>query len=142
MSLQRHIMRNAMMLHALHTSQPVPVGQFDAAEFDASVNDEDFLYGADEDRSALLAASAAELYRVVQSANVRWLRPEVFAPSLVQALQSDMNDLQAIINMVQVWDPAGDEKLNALERLLTHTQCHPKGIGVYAVCRHGSLPRQ
>lgn len=122
MSLQRHIMRNAMMLHALHTDQPVPVGQFDAAEFDASVNDEDFLYGGpDEDRSALLAASAADLYRLVQSANVRWLRPTVFSPSLAQTLQDDITDLQSIINMVQIWNPAQDEKLNALERLLTTT---------------------
>lgn len=119
-SLQRHIMRNAMILYAINTGQPVPVGQFDAAEFDASVNDRDFLFGGNDDiEVSALDSSAADLYSHVQQSNVRWLRSELFGPNLSQALRDDNADLQIILNRVGIWEPDQDEKLNALERLLS-----------------------
>ncbi len=126
-SLQRHIMRNAMLIYALDTNNNIPIGQFDAAEFDAVINDEDFLYGGpEEDPAAILSESAQKLYEIIANANVRWLRPTLFAPGLRDALQKDNTDLQSIINMVGAWDAQTDEKLNALEYLLTTTHAHQK----------------
>lgn len=126
-SLQRHIMRNAMLLYAIDTKQPIPIGQFDAAEFDEVINDEDFLYGGmDEDVSVLLAESAERLYGIVRGANVRWLRTEIFTDRLRQSLVDDNNDLTSIINMVGLWQPQSDAKLNALQTLLTKTHANDK----------------
>ena len=129
LSLQRHILRNAMLVHALTNGLPVPVGQFDAAEFDASINDEDFLFGSeDDDAGMLLAESAANLYKIVENSNVRWLRSEIFRPALKQALLDDITNLQSIINMVGIWQPTQDEKLHALEILLTRTHGSKKVV--------------
>ena len=141
-SLERHLLRNFVYLHALENDLPVPIGTQDADLLDqasAEEYDTDPLLptdGEDEEteeqpddfeRDGRLpsqddfrrsAASAYELYRAHHRKRFGWLRPDLFTPALTSDLRGDSAILLKLLELCGEWDPAKDAKLAALEALL------------------------
>jgi superfamily II DNA or RNA helicase len=142
-SVERHVLRNFVYLHALEHRLPVPIGPQAAELMDSRINDEDddippqnALLEDDEEASGADAAlntsathteddfreRAAELYAAYQTGpprRFRWLRPDLFAETLAEDLADDAGALMRVLDAAGEWDPDTDEKLNALHRLLT-----------------------
>ena len=145
-SIERHILRNCVYLHAITTGQPIPLGTQDLAVLDATNIDEDVddqtatgeLFAGDgptdlsrPTRIGIRALSdftarASEIYEEYATKYVnrfKWLRPGLFVPALRTDLMSDTQALLGILNRVGPWRPQTDAKLLALYDLV-HTR-HP-----------------
>jgi superfamily II DNA or RNA helicase len=146
-SIERHILRNFVFLHAIEQNALLPIGTQDAALLDAHVYDEDpdgadtevDLFNGEDD---LLQASAktaglksvedfrshaADVYAEYSSAlkkRFTWLRTDLFVPSLAKDLFADAEALLEVLKKSGEWQPAKDSKLRALLDLLTKK--HPQ----------------
>ena len=142
-SVERHVLRNYVFLHAIRNGLPLPLGTQDAEMLDSRFTDEDAdqakgsLFDPDDDeqevaveetgsawKEADFEARAAEIYAEYQGRYVKrfkWLRSDLFHSSLESELQSDSDALQGILRDYGAWDPAHDAKLGALHVLLTET---------------------
>ena len=142
-SVERHVLRNYVFLHAIRNGLPLPLGTQDAEMLDSRFTDED----ADQAKGALFdpddddqdeavektggawtvsdfEARAAQIYGEYEgrySRRFKWLRADLFKRSLEDELQSDSNSLVGILQAYGDWDPAKDAKLDALNSLLTET---------------------
>lgn len=147
-SIERHILRNFVFVHALETKQPLPIGTQDAAFLDTALNDSDtddscaggglFDYDDGSPKCAVKDAApdlnseadyrkyAAEIYEMYAGPlkkNFKWLRSAFFVPTLAKDLINDSLELMKILTLCGEWQADRDEKLNALANLLTNT--HP-----------------
>ena len=142
-SVERHVLRNYVFLHAIKNGLPLPLGTQDAEMLDSRFTDEDAdqakgaLFDPDDDEqqesleetgrawtAADFEARAAQIYAEYQgrySRRFKWLRADLFKNSLESELQSDADALKAILTDYGAWDPAKDAKLDALHSLLTKT---------------------
>lgn len=149
-SLERHALRNFVVLHALDHDLKVPIGTQDALALDLKIGDEDadaLLPSGDDDgaegsagtestvdpqesalsttpRAAAFRRRAAELYgyyRAAGRSRFQWLRANLFQTSLRRDLEADARALLEILAQVKAWNPARDRKLAALARLLGET---------------------
>ena len=140
-SVERHILRNYVFLHAIRNGLSLPIGTQDAEMLDSRFTDEDAdqakgtLFDPDDDdqeeavektSSARTAsdfeARAAQIYGDYEgrySRRFKWLRADLFENSLEDELQSDSNALLDLLQTYGDWDPAKDAKLDALHSLLT-----------------------
>jgi SNF2 family DNA or RNA helicase len=143
-SLERHILRNFIFLHAVENGLPLPIGTQDAELLDTTVNDADerdsrgvLDFGEDAgeptgDESSELAniealrkeadfqkraAEIYELYRRTSGKRFRWVDSTYFTKSLPAALKKDAATLLRIINLSDGWDREKDAKLDALANL-------------------------
>jgi len=141
LSVRRHILRNFIFLHALDNDLPVPVGTQDSSLFDTRSDDHDSdstLFG-DEEKQAkepteITAQSLADfakagaggygILKAEHGSNFDWLRPDLFVEDLAKHLRQDAERLFSILQLAGDWQPAKDEKLAELEKLLTKK--HPK----------------
>jgi superfamily II DNA or RNA helicase len=146
-SLERHVLRNYIYLHAVERDLPLPLGTQDAGLLDSGNYDEDpeheaagaELFDEDDDgkkaaapalrlRSATdFAKRAAETYEAYATqfrSRFKWLRPDLFVKSLAKDLADDAASLLDVLRRCGDWDPAKDTKLDALYALLTKK--HPK----------------
>jgi hypothetical protein len=146
-SLERHVLRNYIFLHAIEHGLPLPLGTQDAGLLDAANYDEDiddpnadaelFAEGEDEnpqdtetldlhDEPAFRAraAEAYHLYATKYKKRFKWLRPDLFVPQLNKDLATDSTRLLKIIDDCGQWDPTRDTKLASLIDLLSKR--HPK----------------
>lgn len=146
-SLERHVLRNYIYLHAIERGLPLPLGTQDAGLLDSGTYDEDpddeatgaELFEDDDDgRSAPAgpaqprtaaglakrAADAYEAYATQFKSRFKWLRPDLFIKSLAKDLADDAASLLEVLKRCGDWDPAKDTKLEALHALLTRQ--HPK----------------
>ena len=145
-SVERHVLRNHVFLHAIENDEPLPIGPQDAEMLDARLYDEDadaqniISNPFDEDNEATDAptqspclstvdgfrAQAAEIYghyTAEYRRRFKWIRPDLFTDALAEDLASDAHHLIEILQSYGAWDAVADEKLNALENLLIQT--HP-----------------
>lgn len=116
LSIKRHILRNAVFIHALENDLPVPIGSSDATMLDSAFND-----GDEED---FFSTSAKGLYDTLwntQKSKFNWLRPGFFGGALQNALESDILALSEILEIAGKWDAALDVKLAKLEALVAQT---------------------
>ncbi len=142
-SVERHVLRNYVFLHAIRNRLPLPVGTQDAEMLDSRFTDEDAdqakgaLFDPDDDDQEEAAektgdawtasdfeARAAQIYSEYEgrySRRFKWLRADLFKSSLESELLSDSNALLDILQTYGDWDPAKDAKLKALDSLLTET---------------------
>ncbi len=138
-SIDRHILRNQIYLYAIETGRNLPVGVLDAGLLDGERMDEDAdgLEGEQEDLldgvveavaegprfSDTLARAKAvyEQYASEYKNRFKWLRPTLFRASLADHLAQDTQSLQELLRSQGDWDPAHDQKLLALRKLLTQT---------------------
>ncbi len=151
LSLERHILRNLITLHALEQGLPVPIGTQDAALLDTAVSDEDSEMVIRETLAVENATDDAVLEAAAQAVSVRqladyraraaivyasywnsfrnrfnWLDASYFLAALKHDLLSDAERLLEIYNRVRDWQVAQDAKLHTLARLLTETHPHEK----------------
>ena len=137
-SIQRHILRNFVYLHALENDQQLPIGTQDASLLDARITDADqdlFAPEEDEDNNhqepdvlrlyteADFRRRAAEVYAQYAGPlkrRFRWLRADRFLPQLARDLHADSASLLAVLQQCGDWDPDRDAKLKTLLRLITH----------------------
>jgi len=140
-SLERHILRNYVYLHAIAHDLPLPIGTQDAALLDEVGNDEDedsllsqdwessedaAVDEEDIDPQQNFAQRAAEIYRLYRDhypRRFKWIRANLFCPELQQNLQQDATALIGILQLAGSWNPLEDGKLVALVDLLQ--QQHP-----------------
>ena len=142
-SVERHVLRNYVFLHALRNDLPVPLGTQDAEMLDSRFTDEDadqakgllFDPGDDEQDEEVqetggvwtaddFEARAAKVYAEYQGRYKRrfkWLRSDLFRHSLESELRTDSNALLGLLQTYGAWDPHNDAKLDALHALLTET---------------------
>ena len=142
-SVERHVLRNYVFLHAIRNGLPLPLGTQDAEMLDSRFTDEDAdqakgaLFDPDDDQqeeavektggawtASDFEARAAQIYGEYEgrySRRFKWLRADLFKRSLESELQSDSDALMGILQAYGDWDPARDAKLDALNALLTET---------------------
>jgi superfamily II DNA or RNA helicase len=141
-SIERHILRNQIYLHAIENDLPLPLGTQDSGLLDAGNYDEDLddesadaeLFDEDEDveskpaplralrTSADFQRRAAEVYKQYSTQfkrRFKWLRPDLFVSSLGKDLTTDAASLLSVMRRCGDWNPKIDSKLDALFRLLT-----------------------
>ena len=135
-SIERHILRNCVYLHAIEKGLPVPVGTQDAALLDARFTDADRNVFSDDDEDTAtendggggdlrteeqFGKQAAQVYGAYAGPlkrRFRWLPPERFQPQLVTDLRADVKALLGLLQMCGEWDPSRDAKLDRLIELI------------------------
>lgn len=147
-SVDRHILRNYIFLHAIENDEPLPIGGQDAEMLDTRFEDRDTddanlivdafgdeddteINGTDSPYSGYTADAykqrAAEVYGLYETryqSRFKWIRSNLFHSLLREDLMDDAIALTEILEQYGTWDPEKDAKLNALQNLLTQT--HPK----------------
>lgn len=136
-SIERHLLRNFVYLHALSHKLPVPIGTQGAELLDPQQDDDEPLFtgGDDGDDDAPapdpatgataeseLIARAAEVYKLYAGpfkTRFKWVRAGQFTKGLARDLKKDNAELLGVLQAAGPWDPARDAKLNALSELLT-----------------------
>ena len=133
LTLYRHILRNAVFVYAIDNKLKLPVGDENTfpEDFmeDSDINDL-FTYNdgeseSDERLSQIPNTMDAYMQRagdyynsLAGKNNVQWIDSRYFKRTLKQELKKDCEQLIAMINLCDVWNPDTDQKLNKLEELL------------------------
>jgi superfamily II DNA or RNA helicase len=148
LSIERHILRNYIFLHAIINNLPLPIGTQDATLLDARVMDEDadatsltaslidYEDGADADQAEEVAETedvsklsdmtdfqrrAASIYAQYAGQHhscFKWLAPTLFTSTLKEDLEKDCHALLGILHLNGEWRAAEDRKLDALAALI------------------------
>ena len=142
LTLCRHILRNAVYYYAIQNNLDLPIGDSNSI-YDA-FTDEDEGFGEEEKEENKLAFEkdgklyistdwkdylerAKEYYSLLRTKNnCSWINSKYFKPGLKQKLKSDSMKLIDMIKLCGEWNPATDQKLNALQHLLTQTHGEEK----------------
>jgi superfamily II DNA or RNA helicase len=143
-SIDRHILRNQIYLYAIENELDLPVGVLDAGLLDLERVDED-VDGVEGDPEDLLdgmveAATEADgipdgmarakavyaQYAGQYRKRFKWIRAGLFKPSLAEDLAQDTQSLSELLRSQGQWDPAHDQKLLALRKLITQTHAKDK----------------
>lgn len=150
LSVDRHILRNFIHLHALENGEPLPIGKSDAEILGAYLSDEDAESGRggmfdddendDKEESVAQATTwaeenfqkrAAEIYALYAGGyanRFRWLGSRHFAEKLKEDLRSDSNRLIELLRKFGDWNAGEDAKLAKLEKLLAEEHSGEKVI--------------
>jgi superfamily II DNA or RNA helicase len=145
LSVERHILRNFICLHAIEQGLPMPIGTQDVGLLDTWANDQDSdLWDPatdDNDNDSTLeptaeippiataedfserAASIYDTYWKHFRRRFKWLKPELFSNDLAEDLRKDAKVLMNVLKNAGAWGASGDTKLQALLALLTRQ--HP-----------------
>jgi superfamily II DNA or RNA helicase len=148
LSIERHILRNYIFLHAIVNNLPLPIGTQDATLLDARVMDEDadatsltaslidYEDGADADQAEEVAETedVSQLYNATDfqrraasiyaqyadqhHSHFKWLAPTLFTSVLKEDLEQDCHALLGILHLSGEWRAAEDRKLDALAALI------------------------
>lgn len=141
LSVERHVLRNFVFIHAIRNGLPLPIGTQDVGAFDSRVYDGDGegrvggfdLFedddGETEDAQPTAAprneqeflAAAEQIYdeyAASYASRFTWLRADLFIPELGDDLLADANDLLRILTISGEWRSDRDTKLAALRTLL------------------------
>lgn len=132
-SLQRHILRNHVVMHALDNGLDVPIGQHEQELLEQAVDDQEpeEIFNVDHKvRTASYANEAATFYAALQQPKFKkrykWLRAPVFKKTLRKHLEDDARLLDHILQEGKGWDPAHDKQLNTLHRFCTQDHAKEK----------------
>jgi superfamily II DNA or RNA helicase len=148
LSIERHILRNYIFLHAIVNNLLLPIGTQDATLLDARIMDEDadatsltaslidYEDGADADQAEEVAESedVSQLYNATDfqrraasiyaqyadqhHSHFKWLAPTLFTSVLKEDLEQDCHALLGILHLSGEWRAAEDRKLDALATLI------------------------
>lgn len=135
-SLERHILRNHVFLHAISNGLDLPIGAQDASLLDTNFSDEEYeLFDEGEGERATScmtqpslrtekdfraqASQVYELYADQYKRRFRWLSSDRFSEDLGKHLKKDSKTLLKILADNGDWNPGNDAKLNKLHELLT-----------------------
>jgi superfamily II DNA or RNA helicase len=135
-SVERHILRNFVYLHAIEHDQPIPIGTQDVSLLDVRFTDADTdLFVTEEDADpGLQDYDGARLRSEVDfrrratviygqyagpfKQQFRWLHPDRFQSQLAEDLRNDSDFLLALLQKCGDWNPKSDAKLAELFRLI------------------------
>lgn len=144
-SVERHVLRNYVYIHAIENNLPIPIGTQDMSLLDSWSNDKDTeLWDQPEgDKNEAEIASASDICHVINVEDMRkraqevyntystqfynrfkWLKSHHFEKDLVEDLNKDAIALLNVLKMAGDWNSKSDEKFQALISLLT--QQHPQ----------------
>ena len=151
LSVERHILRNYVFLHALEHGLPIPIGTQDAALLDTRATDEDQADAQqdfEEEETPTEAAQestppdnglrveadfqrrAAEvyhLYATVQRKRFKaWLPSRLFRKALAKDLRDDAHALFQVLSRCNDWEAGKDGKLAVLRELLARQRPNDK----------------
>jgi superfamily II DNA or RNA helicase len=147
LSVERHILRNYIFLHALENNLPLPIGTQDPVLLDARFEDEDKdgdftdtfdfenpdLDNEEGETEEALAGMRNEkefkqeakkiynLYRGRFKKRFSWLDASIFKQTLALHLREDAATLIGILNRSGDWDAGKDTKLDELTKLVKKT---------------------
>ncbi len=150
LSVERHVLRNYVFLHAIEQGLPLPIGTTDTGILDTQSYDEDSdsttgsIFDLDEedeteDQSSEngirieedFRARAAEVYELYAGRfknRFRWLPSHLFVSELNKVLTSDTKTLTSLIERSGPWQPTQDVKLDALEQVLKEKHPNQKVV--------------
>ena len=145
LTLFRHILRNAVFIYAIDNKLKLPISDENTfpEDFidDADINDIFTNDDEEEERSSgdnliqipndmeVYMQKAKEYYNgLIGKNNVQWIESRYFKRTLKQQLKKDCDQLIAMINLCDAWNPQTDQKLNQLEDLLNNTHKGDKVI--------------
>jgi superfamily II DNA or RNA helicase len=138
LSIERHILRNFIVLYAIEQDLPIPIGTQDAALLDTGYFDdeesqtaiefEDIDSAAPETGDIMMEPTEAALrtaavtayrnYQTLGGRRFKWLAPRFFKKELAADLEADAQELLRLLKLAGNWNAATDAKLNALEELM------------------------
>ncbi|CDH47230.1 helicase-related protein [Candidatus Contendibacter odensensis] len=150
-SVERHILRNYVFLHAIDHGLPLPLGTQDSSLLDAGHYDEDmddegaFMEGIEQENedptqppNPRIAHAAADFkqraalvyqrYAQPLKNRFKWLRPELLTDALRADLNADAMALLTILTGGGEWQAGQDTKLDALFKLVNKTHRGEKVI--------------
>jgi superfamily II DNA or RNA helicase len=145
-SLERHILRNYVYLHAIEHDLEIPIGTQDAELLDTRNIDEDsdsllaslFDVEMEEGESLREVLDVSEMdyrsratevyqeYATKYRRRFKWIRSGVFTKQLEKDLRSDAKSLAGVLRRCGAWDCAQDSKLQALIELLRDQHAQEK----------------
>ena len=147
-SVERHVLRNFVFLHAIEAGLPLPIGTQDSAALDSRFSDADPELATqaeifdgngngngdgapssnteDVGLNRLLTEEdfrrrAGEIYRHYETRErhrFKWLRADRFVAGLAADLLTDSRRLLSVLRDCGPWDPTRDRKLAALIRIV------------------------
>lgn len=124
LSLQRHLARNDMWLHAIANDLDLPVGTVLDAMFNGAQGDEN---EGDENESTIGNGKADyDALKNRNPYNVTWVRSGLFKQSLAADIQRDSDQIRALLATYGEWNPDVDSKIAALVELVTKTHADEK----------------
>jgi len=138
LSVERHILRNFIFLHAIENNLPLPIGTQDMGLLDSNVNDADtdlFDTESNTDTDNIdpgiqtsglrtdgqfkqRAADIYHAYAATYKRRFKWLRAVLFDESLAKDLRHDADLLMKVLDDCGEWDWSRDQKLKALVELV------------------------
>lgn len=128
LSLERHVLRNGIFIHALEQGLELPIGGADFALLDTRRTDEDERAAdldpdqdtdASEDIADRMAEDAYARLRAGAGGRTRWIRADLFSSkALLRDLRADNALLQGVLDSAGPWRTENDRKLDALLFLL------------------------
>jgi superfamily II DNA or RNA helicase len=154
-SVERHILRNYIVLHAIEQNVAIPIGTQDASLLNTGMNDvdidalttqielfdddqdvtiphqeereEEIVYEAyTEDSFKKTARDVYKTYSQQLKKRFKWLRPDLFNKQLAKDLRSDALALSKILQKCGRWEIDQDAKLGSLITLLRDHHPHEK----------------
>jgi superfamily II DNA or RNA helicase len=150
LSVERHILRNFICLHAIENDLPIPIGTQDMGLLDPLANDQDtdLWDAADGDENnntqteptaAIPQATTEDTFKDRAAAvyntyarqfhrRFKWLKPQLFNDALAKDLRKDIQSLMRVLKKADGWDPKRDMKLQALLNLLAKRHADDKVI--------------
>lgn len=145
LTLYRHILRNAVYIYAIDNKLKLPVSDENTfpEDFleDADINDanadsensQEFFSNSNlltipKDMKAYMEKAETYYNGLIGKNNVQWIDSKYFKRTLKQGLKKDCEQLLAMINLCEVWNPQTDQKLNELEKLLSNTHKDEKVV--------------
>ncbi len=131
-SIERHILRNEIYLHAIDNGLELPIGTLDAGILDADRFDEDAdgMHGEQEDDGiteeveSSTGSQAETIYRQYADQyrkRFKWIDSRLFKKELHEHLADDISALRDLLKRYGAWNIGQDRKLAQLENLITHT---------------------
>ena len=139
-SIERHILRNFIYLHAIENGLDLPIGTqeaalldtryFDDEESNAALEWEDDAAGGDTQNSAVATGEPGEaalrqharlsynLYASLSAKRFKWVSSRFFKAELASDLEVDAQALFTVLRIAGDWVAEKDAKLNALKELI------------------------
>jgi superfamily II DNA or RNA helicase len=141
-SVERHILRNFICIHAMENELPLPIGTQDSGMLDTWANDQDSDWwdpasDGDDNNNATAnpavggphvttekefqerASNLYDTYAKQFRRRFKWLKPDLFNDDLAKDLRKDIRSLMNVLKKAGGWDPKRDTKLRELLTLLT-----------------------
>ncbi len=144
LSVERHILRNYVYLHAIDHGKPVPIGTQDPEMLDSRFFDEDAddmcvtvnIFEEEEETKvchisplrteADFKKKAEEVYKGYETKykkRFKWLHSSLFLKELKKDLRKDIQSLIKVLTTCGDWDAGKDTKIDALYNLIARK--HP-----------------